>query len=144
MELRDEFYVRRVPACFSSEVAMFVPTAKPACDALVRDRFLQSGQRRGAGYRAGAVPAREELNPSHLAAAAASCTLAALRNEEDKTDRIDYRTVARRIAEAETEAEYAAARALLDFYYRFGQRESNAHRMAVLRSELLRVVREPS
>ena len=27
MELRDEFYVKRVPACFSDEVAMFVPSA---------------------------------------------------------------------------------------------------------------------
>lgn len=27
MELRDEFYVKRAPACFSDEVAMFVPAA---------------------------------------------------------------------------------------------------------------------
>ena len=39
MELRDEFYVKRVPACFSPEVAMFVPAASQPATRWFRTDF---------------------------------------------------------------------------------------------------------
>lgn len=39
MELRDEFYVKRVPACFSPEVAMFVHAATQSATRWFRTDF---------------------------------------------------------------------------------------------------------